>query len=250
MIRSRQKNSNSVPVRLGKKIIIILLIISIPAIIFMSTFYIKKVEVVGANRYSADQIKNIVFQSEADHFSLLLYLKYRFFERPKLPFVEKIEVGMEGTHSVTISVYEKMIAGCVEFMGEYLYFDKDGIVVESTSKKLDKVPVIKGLQYKEIILNEKLKVQKEELFDVIINLTKLINKYDLNVDSVSFNSRYEVTINCADITVLLGKRSTYDEQLAELKNILKEAKGMSIILDMQDYKPGMKVIGKPKKSTE
>lgn len=251
MVRKRQKNSNNVLLRIFKRTLMILLIIGIPAILFMSTFYLKKVEVIGAERYTADQIKENVLQTKADHFSLFLYLKYRFFERPKLPFIEKIEVDMEDNHSVTIYVYEKMVAGCVEFMGEYLYFDKDGIVVESSPEKLDKVPIIKGLEFNQIVLHEKLNIQKDELFDVIINLTQLIDKYDLNVDSVCFNHKYEVTINCGKITVLLGRKSTYDEPLAELKNILKETKEMEITLNMRDYEEGTEeVIGIPKKSTE
>lgn len=251
MIINRQMNSENVLVRLSKKIIIILLIIGIPVLYFIVTFQIKEVEVVGANRYTAEQVKEIVFKTKPDNYSLYLYLKYRFLEQPKLPFVEKIDIDMVNSHSVKIYVYEKMVAGCVEFMGEYLYFDKDGIVVESTSKKIGNVPVIKGLQYKQIVLNEKLNVEKDEIFDVIINLMQLIHKYELKVDSISFNNNFEVTFNCGDVTVLLGKQSTYDESVAELKNILKEAHGMKITLNMTEYQYGVdSVIAKEKKSTE
>lgn len=251
MIKNRQMNSDNVLVRVSKKIIITLLLIGIPTVYFMITFRIKEVEVVGVNRYTEEQVKNIIFKTKPDNYSLYLYLKYRFLEQPKLPFVEKIDIDMVDSHSVKIYVYEKMVAGCVEFMGEYLYFDKDGIVVESTSEKLGKVPIIKGLQFKQIVLNEKLNVQKDELFDVIINLMQLINKYELEVDSISFNSKYEVTFNCGDITVLLGKRNTYDEAIAELNNILVKAEGMKLTLNMKDYERGKdSIIAKEKKSTE
>ncbi len=251
MSREKQRNSNSVLLRICKKTFLVLLIIGIPAILFLNTFIIKKIDVVGINRYSSEQIKELVFQTKPDSNSLYLYLKYRFFEKPKLPFVEKVEVDMVDNHSVTIYVYEKMVAGCVEFMGEYLYFDKDGIVVESSSQRLEGVPVIKGLKFSKIVLNEKLSVQKDELFDIIINLTQLIGKYELNIDTVRFNDNLEVTLGSDDITVLLGKKDTYDESLAELKNILKEAEGMEILLDMRNYVKGIdSFIAKPKKTTE
>lgn len=251
MIRNRQMNSDNALVRLGKKTLIILLIIGIPAIYFMITFHIKDVEVVGANRYTTEQIQEIVFKKKPDNYSLYLYLKYRFIEQPKLPFVEKIDIDMVDSNSIKIYVYEKMVAGCVEFMGEYLYFDKDGIVVESTSEKVDNIPVIKGLQYKQIVLNEKLIVQKDEIFNVIINLMQLINKYELKVDTISFNNSYEITFDCGEVTILLGKKDTYDEPLAELKNILMEAQGLKVTLDMSDYIRGMdKFIAKKKKTTE
>lgn len=308
MSREKRRNSNNVLLRVCKKTLFALVLIGIPAVLFLYTFNIKKIEVVGADRYTNEQIKELVFQSKADSNSLYLYLKYRFFDKTRLPFVEKIDVNMVDNHSVTIFVYEKMVAGCVEFMGEYLYFDKDGIVVESTTEKLQGVPVIKGLKFKEIILNEKLKVQKDEtlkedtkdskaqgdqsssettqaastqsgvqdgntkdeagqatmildnddnteqtdkIFDTIINLTQQIGKQELAVDTITFNLSNEVTLECDEITVLLGKKDSYDEALAELKNILKEAGGMAIILDMRNYEKGTdSYIAKPKKTTE
>jgi cell division protein FtsQ len=248
--KNSQRNSYSVLRRISKKALIILILFAVPAILFLTAFHIKHVEVAGTERYTPEQINALVFQTKQDSNSLYLYLKYKFFSQPKLPFIEKLDVEMVSPSSVKIDVYEKMIAGCVEFMGEYLYFDKDGIVVESSTQRLEKVPVIKGLKFGEIILHEKLKVQKDELFDVIINLTQLINKYELDVDTISFGSNYDVTFDCQNVTVLLGKKDTYDEALAELKNILKEADGMNVTIDMRNFVKGMDIIGKTKKSTD
>lgn len=283
MIRNRQSGSNNVLRRLCIKTLIFLFVVGIPFLLLLAVFHIKDVEVVGAERYTQDQIKDFVFQSEPDSNSLYLYLKYRYFDKPTLPFVEKIDVEMINSHSVKIYVYEKMVAGCVEFMGEYLYFDKDGMVVESSSQKREKVPVIKGLKFKEIVLNEKLNVpkaarvqkdepeaqkeeeedgsedkskgqsddlelQNKELFDTIINLTQLIDKYGLDIDTITFASNYEVTLDTAGITVWLGKKNTYDEALAKLKNILKEVEGMEVTIDMS--KETDRIIAKQKKSTK
>ncbi len=252
MSRIRQRNSDNVLFRIFRKTLLLLLIIGIPSLLFLYSFNIKKVEVLGTQRYSQEQIKEMVLQSRQDYNSIYLYLKYRFFDSPKFPFIEKIDVDMVDNHTVTLTVYEKMIAGCVEFMGQYLYFDKDGIVVETSSKRLENAPLIKGLEFNQIVLNEKLKVQKDELFDVIVDMTQLIEKYELDVDSVDFNNNYEVTLMCSDIKVLLGKKDTYDEVLSELKNILLEAEGVELKeLDMRKYKKGTGyVIGKPKESTD
>ena len=251
MNRMKSRNSNNVLVRISKRLILILIILGIPSILFISTFYIKKIEVVGTRRYTSEQIISELLLTKLDRNSLYLYLKHQYFMDVRLPFVEKIDVKMIDTHTVTVYVYEKMVAGCVEFMGEYMYFDKDGIIVESSSKRLSDIPVIKGLKFDKIMLSEKLEVQKDELFDVIINLTQLIRKYELNVERITFSSDYKVTLDCGDIRVLLGKQSTYDEALSELKNILAEAKGMEITLDMRNYVKGTQnIIGKQKNPTE
>ncbi len=251
MNRMKSRNSNNVLIRITKRLLLILLILGIPSILFISTFYIKKIEVVGTRRYTSEQITDVLLQTKLDSNSLYLFLKHQYFVDIRLPFVEKIDVKMTDTHTITAYVYEKMVAGCVEFMGEYMYFDKDGIMVESSSKRLEDIPVIKGLKFNKIMLGEKLEVQKDELFDVIINLTQLIQKYEIDVDRITFSSNYEVTMDCDDIRVLLGKKSTYDEALSELKNILKEAKGMDITLDMRNYVKGTQtIIGKQKNPTE
>ncbi len=251
MNRMKSRNSNNVLVRIGRRLILILLILGIPCILFISTFYIKKIEVVGTRRYTSEQITGELIKTKLDSNSLYLYLKHQYFMDVRLPFVEKIDVKMTDTHTITVYVYEKMVAGCIEFMGQYMYFDKDGIVVESSSKRLTDIPVINGLKFNKIMLSEKLEVQKNELFDVIINLTQLIHKYELKVDKITFSSDYEVTLDCKDIRVLLGKKSTYDEALSELKNILAEAEGMEITLDMRNYVKGTQnIIGKQKNPTE
>ncbi len=248
MNRMRSRNSNNVLARICRKLLLLILVLGIPAVLFISTFSVKKLEVIGTQRYTQEQIGGELIQTKLDTNSLYLYLKHQYFTSIRLPFVEKIDVTMKDTHTITVYVYEKMVAGCVEFMGEYMYFDKDGIIVESSSRKLEDIPVIKGLKFSKILLSEKMEVQKDELFDVIINLTQLIGKYGLTVDTITFNSSYEVSLNCGEVKVLLGKKSTYDEALSELKNILAEAEGMEITIDMKNYVKGTQtIIGKRKK---
>lgn len=249
---NRQRDFNSVRKRILKKLLITLLLIGIPTFLFLYSFGIKKVEVVGASRYTEKQIKEMLVQSRLEYNSVYLYLKYHFMNTPEIPFIEKIDVEMVSNHRVMIYVYEKMVTGCVNFMGEYLYFDKDGIVVESSPKKIEKVPVINGLQFNKIVLKQKLNIQDNDLFQIILNLTKLIHKYKLDVDTVSFDDNQNIILKCGDIRVLLGKRDDYTDSLSDLKNILKKAKGTELYeLDMRDYnKETGYVIGKTKKSTE
>ena len=103
-------------------------------------------------------------------------------------------------------------------------------MVESSTKRLEDVPIIKGLKFSKIILNHKICLEEaeseqeeaskdkepklqmtqedkaDELFDVIINLTHLIEKYELKVDTITFSRNNEVSFDCGDITVLLGKK--------------------------------------------
>ncbi|NLP35342.1 MAG: cell division protein FtsQ [Clostridiales bacterium] len=248
-MNKKQKKSKSILMILFLKTLGAILVVGIPLLIFVSTFHLENVTIKGVTRYTPEEIQGKIIQTKFDSNALILYFKVKYFSDINIPFIEDIDLELVDNHSVNIIVYEKKVTGCVEFLGEYLYFDKDGIVVESAAKRLDDIPRIKGLQFDKIIVHEKLEVQKEELFDVILNLTQLNEKYELNIDTISFNSKYEVTLDCGDIKVYLGKRNTYDEILAELKNILVEVSGRKLTLDMRKYDKNKKntnsIIAKP-----
>lgn len=235
MIRKIQKNSSRITVHKGKKIIIILMSLLILIVIFLFGFRITNVNVIGCDYYTKEQIEKKVIVDEIDNYSLLLFLKNKYFQNISIPFVQKIEIEVENRNTVTIHVYEKVMIGCIEYMGQILYFDKDGYIVESSTRKIDYVPYIVGLQYDKLVLHEKIEIQKEELFQTILNLTQLIRKYELPIEKISFNPNSEVTLIKSDIRVLLGKHKLYDEQMANLKNILPKADGLSGELDMTDF---------------
>lgn len=56
-------------------------------------------------------------------------------------------------------MFEKSVVGYVSNMSSYMYFDKDGIIVESSSEQLPGVPWITGLEYGKILLYEPLEVK-------------------------------------------------------------------------------------------
>ncbi|HPU63208.1 MAG TPA: cell division protein FtsQ/DivIB [Mobilitalea sp.] len=226
------RKNNSVLRRISKRFLKLAVFLGIPAAVFIYYFQLKNITVTGSSRYSQDQIVERLINSREDKNTVIFYLKYKYFVDIRIPFIEKMSFELVDKNSVNIRVYDKRIIGCIEFMSDYFYFDKDGIIVESTSNRINDIPLVKGLKFQKISLNEKLEVQKEELFDVILNLTQQIEKYGLNVNTISFNNKYEVTLDCGDIKARLGKRSTYDEVLAKLKNIMNEVEGKKLTIDM------------------
>jgi len=229
-----------------KKLLIFSLVIIIPVFILFVTCRLKTVTVEGSSHYSTEELQDKVITKKTDNNTILLYLSYKYGKVDSIPFVEDIDIEIINKNSIKIHVYEKVITGCIEFMSGYMYFDKDGIIVESSDVKLDEVPFVTGLSFNKIVLYEKLEVQKKALFNVILNITQLIRKYQLKIETIQFNSDLEVTLYSGDIKILLGKRDTYDEQIAELLNLLPSAEGKKIILDMISFKEGQdKIIARP-----
>lgn len=219
------------PVKLG--LILALLFVLTAAV--RINFKLTSITFEGSTKYTDEELKELILPKGKSKLSFMLYLENKFGNEVTIPFVERYDVEMVDKNAVKVQVYEKTVIGCVEVMGGYMYFDKDGIIVESVNEPLEGIPIISGLKFSKIVLHEELEVQKKSIFEIILNLTRLINKNELLVDKVYFNSNLEVTLYSNDCKILLGKRDTYDVQIAALKSVLRSAEGMKLSFDMRNY---------------
>ncbi len=111
----------------------------------LGTYTIQNVYVEGNIHYTREQIQDIVMDGPLGNNSLYLSLKYRNRGVEDIPFVDVMDVSILSPDTIKITVYEKALAGYVAYMDSYMYFDKDGYVVESSRVKTDGVPQITGL---------------------------------------------------------------------------------------------------------
>lgn len=228
------------------KTITICLVVVILIFVLLLFCRLQTVIIEGSTHFSTEELQKKIVTKPTDQNTLLLYLRYKYRDKVNIPFVEDIDITLVNLNTVKIHVYEKVITGCIEFMGGYMYFDKDGIVVESSDVKLEDIPIVTGLQFNKIVLYDKLKIEDKALFNVVLNLSQLIKKYDLNIEKIEFNSDLEVTLYQENIRVFLGKRETYDEQLAVLKSLLASAEGRKLSIDLSGYTEDQdKIIAKP-----
>lgn len=227
-------------------IIIIFLVVFLLLLVFLSLFKLEQVVVKGNSFYSEDQIKDKLFTSPLDQFAVFFYLRGNWKNTNDIPFIEDIEIELVDKNSVQIYVYEKAIAGCVEMTGNFFYFDKEGVVVESSPERLEEVPLITGLKFDRIMLKEKLDISKEGIFSTILDLTLLIKHYELPVETINFNSDYEVTLWCNNSILILGKQDYYDKVIAIIKSLLESADGRSLSYDLRKYsEENPEIVAKP-----
>lgn len=212
--------------------------------VFFFTFRITEVKVTGTVYYTEEEIKNHVIDGILEQNSLLLYLKYRYIGIEDIPFVEKITVTREGNNKVLIRVYEKSLIASVKYMGQYVYFDKDGIVLETLSEPVEGVPCIEGITFSGFVLQEKLQVEDEGIFKKILDLSHILERYKIQVEEIRFSKDNEVVLRSGNVRVFLGNRAFYDEQIVALSEIFPSAleQNMSGDIDMQNYAVGDRVI--------
>lgn len=207
-------------------------------------FHIDKVTVKGCSYYSEEEIKDMIFTSPLDYNSLYLTAKYKRMGVKEQPFVQKLTITRKGRSEIEIHVYEKSLAGCVKYMNQYIYFDKDGIVLECSEDKIEGVPQITGIDYRSFTLYEKLEVSENEIFDRILDLSQLIQKYELPLDRIHFAKDGTVMLETDGIKMYLGKREFYDEPVASLKEVLPKAmkEGLKGKIHLETYVSGDDII--------
>ena len=99
-------------------------------VILFTCFGIDEIEVTGNKHYSKEQIKDFVLSDGYIDNTILLMLKNKVRPIEDIPFVAKLDIEYVNAHKITLTVYEKAMAGCIEYMNEYVYFDQDGYVLE------------------------------------------------------------------------------------------------------------------------
>lgn len=234
MYRKRQKKKRKWP-------IVLLILFCMAGLVLgagyyiLSTYTIKNVYVEGNIHYTQEEIQEIVMDGPLGNNSLYLSLKYKKKGIEDIPFVDVMDVNILSPDTIKITVYEKALAGYVAYMDSYMYFDKDGYVVESSQIKTPGVPQITGLQFDYCTLGQKLPVEREEIFTRIMDLTRLLSKYELVPDRIYFRDYTEITLYFTDIRVALGAGNNLEEKLMVLPALLNKLEGEKGVLRMENY---------------
>lgn len=220
---------------LGSVLAVLLLAAVIGYEYIIQNYTVTTVYVEGNVHYTSEEIMDMVMGGKYGNNSLFLSLKYRDKGIDNVPFIQTMDVTVLSKDSIRISVYEKALAGYVMYLGRYVYFDKDGIVVETSEEETPGIPQVTGLSFDHVILHEKLPVENEDVFDEILNITQLLSKYSMTVDKIFFDSDYQVTLVFGDARIALGSKGDLDEKIMKLQHILPNLEGKSGTLDMRDY---------------
>lgn len=204
----------------------------------LSAYEVTNVYVDGNEHYTASQIRAMVETGKFGDNSIWLSLKYRNKSITNIPFVEKMDVKVLDKNSIRISVYEKSLAGYVQYLDKYMYFDREGIVCESSSLKTQGIPMVTGLSFDHFVMNEPLPIENKYVFRTILNITQLLNKYSIETDRIYFDNNYEMTLYFGKVRVILGSDDLIEEKIQRLYDILPYLNGKSGQLMLSSYQVG------------
>lgn len=196
---------------------------------------ITEITVTGNEQYTDQQMIDMLFSAPGDRNTAYCYFKDKFQEHRQIPFVEDYSIMIKGLNRAEIIVYEKSVVGYVSYMNSYMYFDKDGIIVESTGTKLPGIPEISGLKFGQIVLYQPLPVENSQIFNEILNLTQILSVYEIEVDKIQYDHLNQATLTIGDIRVVLGDNSSMSGKIGELRDQLPYLEGQSGTLYLDTY---------------
>ena len=169
--------------------------------------------------------------------SLYVLLKYSFVDIKDVPFIDPMEVSLLNPQTLNIKVYEKGMLGYlyIAAIGENAYFDKDGFVVETSTRIIENVPKIEGIVCDQVVLYEKLPIEQQALRE-LLTLTMALKRENLDPDIIHFGLAQSPMLSYGNVEVWLGSIELLTQKVARLTQILPSLEGMAGILHMEEWK--------------
>lgn len=242
-----KKTYEKVLIALGT-VCIVVAVIFITVLCLLEIYKVKTVYVNGNVHYSSSEIRDMVMVGDLGDNSIYLSLKYKNKTIEDVPFISAMNVEIVSPDTIKITVYEKSLAGCVEHLGEYVYFDRDGMVVECSQNITEGVPVVSGLSFDSVVLYEPLPVSDEDIFEVILTIAQLYDKYEMKAERIQFTTGGNIVVHTAGIKASMGKGENIDDKVMTLASLMPDLEGQSGTVKLENYtKDSKNVIFKPDK---
>lgn len=200
---------------------------------------LRKVNVMGTRNYEDEDAIDLVFSDYWDSNTFLCLINNILGRKKDLPFIADYDIVLTGPFSCDLIVYEKSPVGCIDYMGSFMYFDSDGIIIESSAEHLTGIPVIKGVSFGHIVLGEELPVEDKEVFSDVMTITQQLDSYKIQCEEIFFSKTLEITLTVAggDIDVQLGTNENISSKISVLNDMLPSLveQGLKGTLNLTNY---------------
>ncbi len=222
-------------------------IILVGVLLFISIFYTTNVQVEGNERYTEDEIKRMVMKEPFSWNTFLMSRFKRHIAYNNQTFIDSVDVEYQNHNSIIIHVNERYPIGYVEYEGKNCYFDKNGVVLQTMLKEeveqetsdnyreYADVPLITGLVSDKAEEGAKLKVKDSRIFDSILELMRMFDKYGVRPDSVELSEHDEFTLHYGNVRIALGKDEKLEDKMTRAAAILPKILNESGTLHLEDY---------------
>ncbi|MBO4390434.1 MAG: hypothetical protein J5825_06215 [Lachnospiraceae bacterium] len=205
---------------------------------YVSRLHVSNLIVLGNEIYTEEEIRDMIFETDKDTLYWRI-LTGRVAEK-RAPLLERYELEALDFKTAQVTVYEKTIVGCFVYMDHYMYFDREGVIQESSSKHYTNVPVVYGLEFGHVAMMQPLPVEDPKVFTYLMNLMQLIEVNNIKVERTVYDSELNATLYLSDpdtVRVYMGAPEYMQDKVLLLSDILPKLKDLSGTLYLDDYNP-------------
>lgn len=211
-------------------------------VFFFIFFKVTEVEVIGSTHYTEKEIREMVMKSPLMGNTVLAYLFCKNGQLEEVPFVEGYTLTMLNKNTICISVKEKKSVGCIPYLDSYVYFDRNGIFVESSKNRDKSIPFFDGIQVAKVVMNEKLPIKGNTVLNTAVALSTIFQKNKMVPEHIQFDRSYQISLVYGNVTVMLGTDKLLEDKMTRALAILPKLAGRKGILHLENVTENSKTI--------
>ena len=208
--------------------------IFIAALVFFVGFRVTKVQIEGNQYYTDEEIKKMVLDAPNAGNSILVMMTKTEEKTKDAQMIDHVTIKRKNRNTIVVNVKEKQMVGCLEFQGQYVNFDRQGVIQIITEEQMEGVPLIDGLSVKSAKTGQKLKGINTKKLNTILSVGKMLEKSEQKPDRLVFNDMNQLVLYYRDVEVRLGDDENMDEKMNRLSGILPQLEGMEGILHLEN----------------
>ncbi|MBQ0000802.1 MAG: cell division septal protein [Clostridiales bacterium] len=208
---------------------------------FFSYYKVKNVTVMGSNHYKEAEIRKMVLKGPFSDNSVLAPILYSKDGIEDIPFIKGYSVTAQSRDTICITLKEELPVGCVPYLDQYIYFNKEGIFAESSYERDPAIPFFDGIELNTVVRGEALPLAGDSVLNTAVALNTIFKKNQHRPDDIQFDGN-NITLIYGTITVCLGKDQFLEDKMARMLAILPKLEDEEGILHMEGINEHVKVV--------
>lgn len=228
----KRKKKNKFGYYLYAVVILILTIVNITFAAWLLT-YVQNIYVKGNKHSSQSEIVDWVKKDAMTVNSLYTLWKFKTGSYQLPIYLEDVDVRLTAPWTVEVTVKEKEILGCVPEGTAFIYFDKEGLVLQKTTQYNETIPLIEGIEAEKTGQFSYMEVKEKKLFSYLVSLLAEIENQELSPDRIVWEAD-GFSLYFAQVKVSLGK-TNFSEKVAQLPLVLGNLEGEDGTLHLEHY---------------
>jgi len=211
-----------------------LFLIALLAITVLLFCRIQRIEIHGNQYLTNEEIIDWLNEDKYASNSLYVWNKYRTGNAPLHSGMEAMEVKIKNPWTIELTVYEKKIVGFLQKDDQYAFFGRDGVVLRLDHEFREEIPLIEGLIVEEAKLYERLKVEREGIFKVILEISQMTEKNELKPSRMMIEDE-NVYLYIGMLCINVGTENL-ELRIMQIPPIMEKIGEQKGLLHLENYK--------------